>query len=190
MLGESGFCLPFHFFSLFLISLPREPEADLCKCFPEIFSLKTNCVYTVGISYVAYWLGVHKCIVTNTRKKKATNPTPSILVWFLPYPWTLRNVLCSVLHTVNSWSRDSTIVWDCFSNFSCFYFHFICCSPEATFPQKSICPGIGNLSLNQVLVSAGWFIIHSQTFVLFLQMEATNEMKTVKLTNTSHQSAD
>lgn len=44
------------------------------------------------------------------KQKKTTKPTQSIFVWFLACPWTLRNVLCSVLHTVNSWSRHSTIV--------------------------------------------------------------------------------
>lgn len=143
---------------------------------------------------MAYWLGVHKCIVTNIRKKKATNPTPSIFVWFLPCPWTLRNVLCSVLHTINSWSRDSTIV--CLGLFQQLLLlllsFYVLLSRSHIFmsSQKSICPATGNLSPNQVLVSAGWFTIHSWTFVLFLQMEATNEMKTVNLTNTSHQSAD
>lgn len=80
-------------FSLFLISLPREPEADLCKCFPAIFSLKSNCVYTVGMAYVADWLGVHKCIVTNITNKKTAKPT-QFLSGFFPCPWTLSSVLC------------------------------------------------------------------------------------------------
>lgn len=56
--------------------------------------------------------------------------------------------------------------------------------------QKPSSPVIENLSLNQLFVSASCFIIHSHPFVLFIQMEATNEMKTVKLTNTSYHSAD
>lgn len=131
----------------------------------------------------------------NQYKKQKSHKSHSIhFVWFLPCPWTLRNVLCSVPPTVNSWSKDSTIV-------SLGLFHqllllllsfYMMLSRSHIFmsSQKSICPAIGNLSLNQVLVSAGWFIIHSQTFVLFLQMEATNEMKTVKVTNTTHQSTD
>lgn len=143
---------------------------------------------------MADWLRVHKCIETNITNQKTTKPTQSIFAWFLPCPWTLRNVLCSVLHTANSWSRHSTIA--CLALFQqlllLLLLFYIMLSRSHIFmsSQKSSCPAIGNLLPNQALVSAGWFIIHSQTFVLFIQMEATNEMETVNLTNTSHQSTD
>lgn len=147
------------------------------------------------MAYVADWLRVHKCIVTNITNKKTTKPTQSIFVWFLPVPLDSQLwALCSVLGTVNSGSRPSTVM--CLGLFQQLlllllsFYMMLSRSHIFMSSQKFSCPAIGNLSLNQVLVSAGCFVTHSQIFVLFTQMEATNEMKTVKLTNTSHQSAD
>lgn len=56
--------------------------------------------------------------------------------------------------------------------------------------QKSASPGIENLSLNPLFVSVSCFITHSYPFALFIHMEATHGMKTVKLTNISECSPD
>lgn len=145
------------------------------------------------MAYVADWLGVHKCIVTNITNKK-NHKTHSVYFCLVSSRALGLWALCSVLGTVNSWSRPSTVM--CLGLFQQLlllllsFYMMLSRSHIFMSSQKFSCPAIGNLSLNQVLVSAGCFVTHSQIFVLFTQMEATNEMKTVKLTNTSHQSVD
>lgn len=123
------------------------------------------------------------------KQKKPQNPLSLFLSGFFPCPWTLSSVLCP-----RHRSRPSTVM--CLGLFQQLlllllsFYMMLSRSHIFMSSQKFSCPAIGNLSLNQVLVSAGCFVTHSQIFVLFTQMEATNEMKTVKLTNTSHQSVD